>query len=471
MPTQTNRATDSLTSVITSTNPGDGFSKLGEVNVSSASDIEAAVAKARAAYPAWRDLGVAKRVEHLKRVLAIFQDRRQEIELATTTEMGQTISQARSSNDWAFKHFNWYLENAERALQPQITFEDDKQIHLELRESFGVNAVISPWNFPISNFVMGVVQSLLVGNTVVYKVSEEVPLFGKLIDILIAAAELPPGVFNQVYGDGGVGEALAKSDIDLLFFTGSSTVGRKLYRVCADKFIPCILELGGSDAGIVCEDADLEAQVPSIFWAKFINNGQICCGLKRLIVHESRLDETVTRLKEFIASMPLGDPRDENTIFGPLVAARQKHLINEQVADAESKGAQVIRCHEIPSTLRGAYYPPTLLVGVTKEMRAWSEELFGPVLSIISYRDQEEAIAIANATQYGLSGYVYTNSVERFKLIASRIEAGSLSHNGCDYSEPYNSFGGYKKSGLGKTGGDLGFHSVSRAKAVSMWRE
>jgi acyl-CoA reductase-like NAD-dependent aldehyde dehydrogenase len=219
----------------------------------------------------------------------------------------------------------------------------------------------------------------------------------------------------------------------------------------------------------VCEDADLNRFIPAIFWSKFINNGQICCGLKRLIVHESLLDETVKRLRDFISAQPIGDPRDETAVFGPLAAERQRILIEEQVADAELKGAMVIRCKEIPHELKGAYYPPHLLVGVTPEMRAWSEELFGPVLTVIPYRDEDEAVRVANITEYGLSGYVYTDSTERFKRIATKIEAGSLSHNGCDYSEPFNSFGGYKGSGLGKTGGELGFHSVSRVKAVSMW--
>jgi acyl-CoA reductase-like NAD-dependent aldehyde dehydrogenase len=456
--------------VIISTDPANNFNKLGEVAISTESEIQTTVSAARAAYPAWRDIGLEARVNYLRRVLSVFKERRSEIETATTREMGQTISQARSSNDWSFDHFNWYLDNAATYLRPIVTFEDEKQIHTQIREPYGVTAVISPWNFPISNFIMGAIQSLLAGNTVVYKVSEEIPLFGTLLDQLIRSAGLPGGVFSQVYGDGSVGETLAKSDIDLLFFTGSSRVGRKLYQICAERFIPCILELGGSDAGIVCEDADLDANLDAIFWAKFINNGQICCGLKRLIVHQKVFDQTVNSLAAYLSKKTIGDPMNEDTTFGPLVADRQRVLIEAQVSDAASKGAKVIRCGEIASNLRGAYYPPTLLVGVTPDMRAWSEELFGPVLSIIPFSKDEEAISIANATEYGLGGYVYTSSPERFKCFANRVETGSISHNGCDFSGPFNSFGGYKKSGLGKTCGGLGFHSVSRVKAISEWR-
>jgi acyl-CoA reductase-like NAD-dependent aldehyde dehydrogenase len=461
---------DSSRQLIISTDPSKDFAKLGEVPASTHDDIQSAVSAAKAAYPGWRDLEVGARVEHLRHIFSILQDRRTDLEVMISREMGSPISQVRSSIDWALNHFQWYLENAATALQPTVTFENDKEIHTQIREPYGVNAVISPWNFPISNFVMGAVQSLLAGNTVVYKVSEEVPLFGSLLNQLIASAKLPIGVFNQVYGDGRVGEALATADIDLLFFTGSSQVGRKLYRICADRFIPCVLELGGSDAGIVCEDVDLEANLESIFWSKFINNGQICCGLKRLIVHEKIYDRTVKLLADYISSLPVGDPLDESSVFGPLVAERQRLLIEEQVADAAAKGAHVIRCGEVADSLRGAYYPPTLLVGVNSSMRAWSEELFGPVLTIIPFRNDAEALAIANATDYGLSGYVYTVSPERFRWFAQRIETGSLSHNGCDFSGPFNPFGGYKKSGLGKTGGVLGFHSVTRVKTMSMWR-
>ena len=459
----------SHTPVIVSTNPSDG-SVLGQVPVSTKAEVNSAVSAARTAFPAWRDTGIAERAAHLQRLLAIFKDRRADIEIATTREMGQPIAQARSSNDWAFKHFQWYLDNAARVLQPTTTYQDEKQLHLQVREPFGVNAVISPWNFPSSNFVTGVVQSLLAGNTVVYKVSEEVVLFGALLDQLIADAQLPKGVFNQVYGAGDVGEELAKSEINLLFFTGSSRVGQALYRICAEFFIPCVLELGGSDVGIVCEDVQLELPIESIFWSKFINNGQICCGLKRLLVHRDVFDEVVERLRSFIETQPVGDPMDENTVLGPLAAERQRALLAEQVADAVSKGAKAIHCSQVASTLKGAYYPPTLLLGVTPIMRVWGEELFGPVLTVIPFANDEEALSIANATEYGLSGFVYTNSVDRFRWFANRIETGAISHNGCDYSEPFNAFGGYKKSGLGKTGGELGFHSVTRVKALSMWR-
>ncbi len=455
---------------LVSTAPGSGYKILGEVDVTTAIELERTVAKARQAFPAWRDLGVAARIDHLRRFYSVVEEARSDLEHMTTMEMGQPITQAVQSTDWALKQFRWFLDNAPMILAAKINSEDSKAIHKQILEPYGVNGVISPWNFPLSNFVMGAIQSLLVGNTIVYKLSEEVPLFGKMLDKLVAAATLPPGVFSQVYGAGDVGEALAKSDIDILSFTGSSSVGKQMYRICAEKFIPCVLELGGSDAGIVCDDADLDSQLAAIFWAKFINNGQICCGLKRLLVHEKIYQATLERLTSYISEQPVGDPSNPETVFGPLVAERQRTLIEEQVADAEKLGAQVIRCGAIPTGVAGAYYPPTILTSVTPAMRAWREELFGPVLSVIPFSSYHEAISLANCTQYGLSGYIFTSSADRFDDLASRMETGSISCNGCDYSEPFNPFGGYKHSGMGKAGGKLGFYSVGRVKVVANWR-
>lgn len=462
-----NQNTVSNTKTIISTDPSNAFQVLGEVDVSTQLEINAAVQKARLASKGWQDTGIKGRVSAIKRVLDVIKNRQSEIDLLTSKEMGKPISQSRSSTAWSIDHLNWYLENAEKLLASTITLENEKEIHLQAYEAYGVAAVITPWNFPLSNFVMGAVQTLLAGNTVVYKISEEVPLFGKLLDSIIADSELPDGVFSQVYGAGDVGELLAQSDIDLLFFTGSSAVGQKLYQIAAQKFIPCILELGGSDAGIVFEDTDIDASINDIFWAKFINNGQICCGLKRLLVEESRIAEVTEKLQVHIAKLKVGLPTEEDVSFGPLVAKRQVDLLAAQVEDAKAKGAITIPCLEIPAELDGAYYPPTLLVGVKPNMRAWTEELFGPVLSIIPFKTEQEAIAIANATAYGLSGYVFTKDLQKFSRVASELEAGSISLNGCDYSGPHNSFGGYKKSGLGKTGGAVGFRNNCRIKAIS----
>ena len=184
--------------------------------------------------------------------------------------------------------------------------------------------------------------------------------------------------------------------------------GRKLYKIGAEKFIPVHLELGGSDAGIVCEDANIDEAVPQIFGAKFCNNGQICCGLKRLIVHVTRFDETVQKLATYIKARRIGDPLQKDTELGPLVAQRQVDLLKAQVEDARTQGATIVVGGREPPGLKGAYYEPTLITGVKPSMRVWKEEVFGPVLPVVSYKTEDEAITLANDTIYGLSGYIYT---------------------------------------------------------------
>jgi aldehyde dehydrogenase (NAD+) len=455
-------------STIVSTNPGRNYEVVGEVRVSSAADIAIAVHQARAAQPAWQALGVAGRVKALEPVASLFEQHRQEIAEIIAREMGAPAAQADGSTSWVLSRMRWNLDNAAVWLAPEVTFENAEEIHKVFYEPFGVAAVIVPWNFPQSNFVMGAFQPLLAGNTVVYKLSEEVPMFGQLLDLLMAAAKLPAGVFTQVYGDGRVGEALARSDIDAIFFTGSSAVGRKLYKIAAEKFIPVHLELGGSDAGIVCEDANIDEAVPQIFDAKFCNNGQICCGLKRLIVHETRFDETVHKLAAYIKARRIGDPLEEDTELGPLVAQRQVDLLKAQVEDARTQGATIVVGGREPPSLKGAYYEPTLITGVKPGMRVWKEEVFGPVLPVVSYETEDEAIALANDTIYGLSGYIYTASQARAERIASLMQTGSISHNGIEYSGPHNPFGGYKMSGFRKTGGKYGFRDACRVKAVCL---
>jgi succinate-semialdehyde dehydrogenase/glutarate-semialdehyde dehydrogenase len=453
-------------SKIDSTNPAT-LEPLGSVLVSSPADVKNAIAAARKAQPAWQALGVAGRVKELEKLYDYLAEKREHFAQLETREMGRPIQGSRSSNAWALRQFQWNLKNAVQCLSPEISYEDEKQVHEIHYEPYGVAGVITPWNFPLSNFVMGALQPLLAGNTVVYKLSEEVPLFGKALDQAWQDAQLPKGVFTQLFGAGDVGELLARGDIDLLHFTGSSAVGKKLYMIAAEKFIPVTLELGGSDAGIVFEDADIDRMVQPIFWAKFINAGQICCGLKRLFVHESRYKELVSKLSKFISEQKFGDPNDERTVIGPLVSERQRERLAGQVADAKKKGVEVLLGGNAPPQSKGAYFEPTLLAKVNQDMRAYHEELFGPVLPIASFKSEAEAVQLANDTPYGLSAYVYTKDRDRYRRVAAQLEAGSISHNGVDYSLPANPFGGYKSSGIGKTCGRIGLQHACRVKVIA----
>jgi acyl-CoA reductase-like NAD-dependent aldehyde dehydrogenase len=457
----------SSASPILSINPAT-FEVVSETPVSTPEHIEGSVAAAHKAQPAWQALGVEGRVSALGRLHAELSNRREELAALVTKEMGRPISGSLQSIDAPLRAFLWNLDNAGAALSPETTFEDSKALHQIYYEPFGVFGVISPWNFPLSNFIMTALQPLLAGNTVIYKISEIVPLFGKALEDAVHRADLPAGVFLQIYGAGDVGEALARADIDHLHLTGSTAIGKKLYKIAAEKFIPITLELGGSDAGIVFEDAELDRLIEPIFWSRFINNGQRCCCLKRLYVHESRFSELVEKLITYVSKQKLGDPTEPSTVFGPMASAKQRDLIVAQVNDAASKGAKILLNGEAHIPSKGAYYGPTLLTGLSDDMRIWSEEVFGPVLPITSFATEDEAVALANDSEFGLTAFVYTQDIERYKRVAARLEAGSIAHNSTDYFQPFNPFGGYKNSGLGSTGGRAGLRSCCRMKVVTL---
>lgn len=351
-------------------------------------------------------------------------------------------------------------------LKPEIVDESETQLNIVFFEPYGVIPAIDPWNYPTSNFFITVTQALLAGNTIVFKHSEECPLSSEILDEMFKEAGFPEGVFSTIYGDGEGGKMLVDQDINMIHFTGSTKVGEYLYKVAAEKFIPAILEMSGSSPGIIFADADLEKAVPSVCEERFRNCGQICCALKRLLVHKDVYDEVIVKALEQVRGLIVGDPMNKNIFIGPLVAERQLILLEEQVKDAVDKGAKVLVGGKRPEGLNGAYYEPTLLTGITKEMRVFSEEVLGPVLSIVQFETEEEVIEIANNTIYGLSAFVYTEDLEKASRVTRLLEAGNVSINGASYFSKNSPFGGYKKSGLGSNDGKFGFRQVTRMKTV-----
>lgn len=424
------------------------------------------VAAARYAALSWKELGVARRVQLLRRFVEIFALRKEEFAQLTSKEMGMPIAESRADVQGALAYFSWYLDNAEKYLSPTVSLEGEGEVHTVYHEPYGVAAVIVPWNFPASNFVWGCGQNLIAGNTVVFKISEEVPLCGQMIEKMMQEAAVPAGVFNEVYGRGPVGALLSRQGVDLICFTGSTLTGASLYRSAAAGMHRVVMELGGSAPGIVCEDADLSVAIPSIYSARFDNAGQACDALKRLLVHESVWDPVVEMLVGRLEMVRLGDPLSEGTTMGPLVSKQQVDLLERQVADAVERGAIVIKGGKHPA-LPGAYYEPTLLSNITSDMRVWKEEVFGPVLPLVRFSTEEEAIALANDTEYGLGGYIYTRGMARAERMASRLETGMVSVNGVNYTRPMNPFGGYKHSGIGREHGAWGFADVTQTKVVA----
>ncbi len=451
-----------------STNPARNYEPVGSVSVSTISEIKQKVAMAQKAKNLWKELGVTKRTELIKPLLAEFMKRKEELALLITKEIGKPITESLDDIIWDEGYFKSFLENGKKYLAPEITFEDNKSVHKIIYEPIGVAAVITPWNFPFDTFLWAVIPNLIAGNTVVFKHSEECPLTGKFIEEVMNKSQLPKGVFSEVYGDGKVGETLANQDIDLIWFTGSTKVGKRLYEIAGQKFIKAILEMGGSNPAIVFSDVDLDEIIEKIYIKRFLNCGQVCDALKRLIVHESIFDQAVEKLKALTETKAVGDPQNKNTDIGSLAAERQLDLLKSQVNDAIKKGAKIITGGKKPKNLKGAYYLPTILTNVKKNMRVWTEEVFGPVLVIVPFKTEQEAINLANDTSYGLGAQIYSKNNSRTLKIASQIEAGAIDINQGNHWIPCNPFGGYKNSGMGREHGEYGFRELTQLKTIAL---
>ncbi len=452
-------------SVLVSTNPAQNYVPLGEVTVSTLAKVTEATSRAHMAKKGWSSLSVKERIELLKPIVdAIFAAREDFVQLIMS-ETGKTLSLSRDEVDRGA--VDWLMENAETILAPQKTCDKPGETHEIWYEPFGVTAVITPWNFPLGEALKSLISTLLAGNTVIFKISEECPLVGQKLGEVFTKHDFPIGVFNQVYGDGSVGEALTNQDVDLIVFTGSSAVGEKIYKKAADKFIKAHLEMGGSNPGIVFADADVKSAAQIMIDARFQHCGQICDSMKRLIVEAPIKDDLEAAMKEILESMTLGDPTKEETDFGPLVAERQVRLAEAQLQDALDKGARIVAQLEVDKSLKGAFFPPTILADITPDMRVWHEEVFAPILPIVSFQAETEAIALANDTIYGLGSRVITADMDRAKRVARQINAGNVEINQGSRWLPCNPFGGYKASGMGRTYGEAGLRELCQIKMVS----
>jgi succinate-semialdehyde dehydrogenase/glutarate-semialdehyde dehydrogenase len=451
---------------LTSINPATSEA-LGKVQVSSRNDVDRKVAAANSAKRGWKELGLEGRLRLLKGLYLQVRKQKKILALIATREMGMPIKESVADMESGLEYFKWYLDNAQKILKPETAHRDCISTHQIIYEPIGTTAVIVAWNFPFSNFVWRVIQNLIVGNTVVFKHAEECPLFGKEIENAVRASRLPKGVFSEIYGDGAVGDYLVHKNIDFICFTGSTAVGKRLYKIAADKFIKAHLECGGSAPGIVFSDADIDGILDTIYLDRFLNCGQMCDALKRLLVQKDVMQEVVQKLKQRIKSVKIGNPERKDTTLGPLVSMKQLALLSSQVKDAVARGANVVCGGKILEIERGLYYEPTLLTNITRSMRVWKEEVFGPVLPIMSFNTEEEAVRLGNDTIYGLGAYLFTKDKAKAMRIASRLDTGMVGINNTSYILPSNPFGGYKNSGIGREHGKHGFYDLCQIKVIS----
>lgn len=453
--------------LIHSINPANPSEILGSVPMSSIEDVHAKAQAARTALPSWSRLPLSERLSILSRLRDQFILHKEKLARLMSLEMGMPVTQSLYTVDRAVAYMNWTIEHAPAHLAPIVTYEDEYEIDEIVFEPHGVAVCIAPWNFPATNFVWAVFQALAAGNTVLFKNSEETQLFAQEIEHLTKEAGIPAGVLNVIYGDGRVAQAMISEQINFISFTGSTRVGEILYRQAAEKFIPIVLELGGSDAGIVFADADIDRILPALYAGRFTNCGQVCQSMKRLIVHHSRFDELVHKLANLLARKKVGDPMDPTTDIGPLVSQKQLETLIKQVNNAVEQGAQLAYSCTTEQQRKGFSYPPALLTGVTRDMQVWREEVFGPVLPIIAFDTYEEAIFLANDSPYGLSASVFTEDKTLAHQASQDLQAGMIKNNLANTGKPQNIFGGYKKSGMGRENGPFGFHDVTQKKMIA----
>ena len=439
----------------------------GQVEQSTAAEIQKKVTLAHAAKSIWKSVSLEERIKYLSPLLHIVVQKKDELALLISKEMGSPLSQCKGAIDWDLEYIKSFFNLAKEALQDEIVFSSGNKTHRIVFEPKGVVAVIVPWNFPFDMFIWGVIPNLLVGNTVVFKHAEECALFGKKIEEIMAELHLPEGTFSAVHGDGEVGAELVRQNIDSIWFTGSTQVGKILFETAGKKFIHSTLEMGGSNPAIIFEDISIKEIVPKLYSKRFYNSGQVCDAIKRIIVHESRFDELVAEFKEVLEHKKVGNPLDGSTDIGPLVSQKQLYLLQEQLTDAKERGATIVTGGKQPKGLEGAYFEPTILTNVTRDMKVWNEEVFGPAIPIIPFKTESEAIAIANDTQYGLGAVIFSKDTARANRVARLIDAGTVEINLANHWVAETPFGGYKLSGMGREHGIIGLRELCQMKVIA----
>jgi acyl-CoA reductase-like NAD-dependent aldehyde dehydrogenase len=461
-------------STIISTNPATG-EKLAELQCATPEAVHEAVRRARRAQPAWQALPVAERVALLKRFQHLLSEQREQVATLISREAGKPAVEALTTEILVV------LDAAEFCIRTAHSFLRDEPLpHGNLamktkrgklvREPYGVIGIIAPWNYPFSLPATETLAALVMGNAVVLKPSELTPLVALDLQRLLVTAGLDPSLMQVVIGAGATGGALLEADIDKVVFTGSVATGKRVAEACAKRLLPAVLELGGKDPMIVLEDADLEVASSGAVWGSMMNAGQTCLSVERCYVQRAVYDKFLELSRQKIEKLRVGVGLGSDVEMGPLISERQLRTVEDQVNEAVARGARLLTGGRRMTELGPNFYAPTLLADVSHEMRIMREETFGPALPVAPFDTDDDAVTLANDSEFGLAASVWTGNRKRGEAIAARIKAGTVMINdaisGFGIAEAPH--GGFKQSGIGRTHGKLGLAEMVQVKYIDI---
>jgi aldehyde dehydrogenase (NAD+) len=440
---------------------------VGHANLAGAADVDRAVRAARAAFDAgpWAASSPSERAAILTRAGELISERAASLARTITLEVGSPLAIAEWQPVAARLYLDWHAAQAST-----FPWEEERDgirgPLLVRRQPVGVVGAIVPWNFPLALSFPKLAPALLTGCSVILKPPEETPLFGSLLAEAFEEAGLPPGVLNVVPADREVSEELVRHPlVDKISFTGSTRAGRRVAALCGEQIKRCSLELGGKSAAIVLPDADLDVVIPALAPNTMRNNGQTCTNATRVLAHRERYAEVVETFRDEIGAFQIGDPADPDVFIGPLVSDVQRERVEGYIATGLREGARLVLGGGRGDRERGYFVEPTIFADVDNRMTIAQEEIFGPVVSVIPYDDEDDAVAIANDSRYGLSGSVWGSDAEHAKDVARRIRSGNVAVNQHTL-DPVGPFGGFKQSGLGRENGIEGIEAYTEVQTI-----
>ncbi len=451
---------------ISSVNPATG-AVLRTFECATEAEVNSAVAKARAAQPAWHALGIRKRINLLRDFQRLLHARKSEVARVITSEAGKPYVEALTTEVVVvLDAARFLIDNAYELLRdlpvPHGSLAMKTKAGRIVREPYGVLGIVSPWNYPFSTPATELLGALVAGNAVVLKPSEFTTVCALELESLLHQVGVPKDVFTVVVGDGATGAALVSSAVNKIIFTGSVGTGKRVAHAAAERLLPVVLELGGKDPMIVLDDADIDVVSSGAVWGAFVNCGQACLSVERCYVHRSLYERFVDACAEKTRKLRVGNGADPETDVGPMIHQRQLRIVESHVEDAVARGARVLVGGKLLPELGANFYAPTVLADVTHDMRIMREETFGPVLPIAPFDSENQAVELANDSEFGLAASVWTSDRRRGERVAQRIQAGTVMVNDAvtcfGISEAPH--GGVKASGLGRTHGKFGLEEM-----------